>query len=60
MTVRFPGSEHAHTAAAVEAAVAAVRTHTPLVPEVALILGTGLGALGRAIALECERRACFC
>lgn len=54
MTVRFPGSEHAHTVAAIEAAVAAVRARTPLVPEVALILGTGLGALGRAIALECE------
>jgi purine-nucleoside phosphorylase len=54
MTVQFPGSEHAHTVAAIEAAVAAVRVHTPLVPDVALILGTGLGALGRAIALECE------
>lgn len=54
MTVRFPGSEHAHTVAAIDAAVAAVRARTALVPEVALILGTGLGALGRAIALQCE------
>jgi purine-nucleoside phosphorylase len=54
MTVRLSGSDHAHTAAAIDAAVAAVRAHTPLVPEVALILGTGLGALGRAIAVECE------
>jgi purine-nucleoside phosphorylase len=54
MTVLFPDSEHAHTVAAIEAAVAAVRVHTPLVPDVALILGTGLGAMGRAIALECE------
>lgn len=53
MSVRFPGSEHAHTAAAVDAAVAAVRARTPLVPEAALILGTGLGGLGRAIAVEC-------
>lgn len=54
MTVRFPGSEHAHTAAAIDAAVAAVRTRTSLVPEVALVLGTGLGALGRAMAVEGE------
>lgn len=53
MSVRFPGSEHAHTAAAVDAAVAAVRARTPLVPEAALILGTGLGGIGRAIAVEC-------
>lgn len=54
MTVRFPGSDHAHTVAAIDAAVAAVRARTPLVPDVALILGTGLGALGRAITVECE------
>jgi len=53
MTVRFPGSEFAHTTAAVNAAVAAVRARTALVPDVALILGTGLGGLGRAIAVEC-------
>ncbi len=53
MSVHFAGSEHAHTIAAVDAAVAAVRAHTPLVPDVALILGTGLGGLGRAIAVEC-------
>ncbi len=34
------------------AAVAAVRAHTSAVPEVAIILGTGLGALGDAIAVE--------
>lgn len=54
MAVRFAGSEHAHTTAAVDAAVAAVRAQTALVPDVALILGTGLGALGRAIAVECS------
>ncbi len=53
MSVKFPGSEHAHTAAAVEAAVAAVRVRTPLSPEVAIILGTGLGAVGKAITVEC-------
>lgn len=53
MSVRFPGSEHAHTAAAVDAAAAAVRARTPLVPEAALILGTGLGGIGKAIAVEC-------
>jgi len=53
MAVRLPGSEHAHTAAAVHAAVAAVRARTALEPEVAIILGTGLGAVGRAITAEC-------
>jgi purine-nucleoside phosphorylase len=53
MSVRFPGSEHAHTAAAVNAAVAAVRARTALVPDVAIILGTGLGAVARAITVEC-------
>ena len=53
MSARFPGSEHAHTAAAVQAAVAAVRAHTALVPDVAIILGTGLGAVARAITVEC-------
>lgn len=53
MSVRFPGSEHAHTAAAVDAAAAAVRARTTLVPEAALILGTGLGGIGKAITVEC-------
>ncbi|MHB1094960.1 MAG: purine-nucleoside phosphorylase [Gemmatimonadaceae bacterium] len=53
MSVRFPGSEHAHTAAAVDAAAAAVRARTALVPEAALILGTGLGGIGKSIAVEC-------
>jgi purine-nucleoside phosphorylase len=52
--MRLPGAEHAHTSAAIDAAVRAVRARTPLVPEVALILGTGLGALARAITVECE------
>ena len=52
--VRLAGTEHAHTTAAIDAAVRAVRARTPLVPEAALILGTGLGALGRAIRVECE------
>ncbi len=34
--------------------MAAVRARTTVVPEVALILGTGLGALGRAITVDCE------
>ncbi len=52
--VRLAGAEHAHTSAAIAAAVRAVRARTPLVPDVALILGTGLGALGQAITVECE------
>ena len=53
MSVRFPGSEHAHTIAAVDAAAASVRARTALVPEAALILGTGLGGIGKAITVEC-------
>lgn len=34
-------------------AVELVRARTALVPEVAIILGTGLGALGEAITLDC-------
>lgn len=53
MSARFPGSELAPTAAAVDAAAAAVRARTALVPEAALILGTGLGGIGKAMVVEC-------
>ena len=46
------GAEHAHTMTAVTAAATAIRARTALVPDVAIILGTGLGALGAAIAVE--------
>ncbi len=48
---RTPGAEHAHHAAAVHAAATVVRARLPdgFAPEVAIILGTGLGALGAAI-----------
>ena len=36
------------------AAVDAIRRRTPFVPDVGMILGTGLGALGRSIAVEAE------
>lgn len=39
---------------AIAQAAAAVRARWPKRPEVAIILGTGLGGLGRDIALECE------
>ena len=50
--MRIAGADHAHRAAAVQAAVAVVRARTAIVPDAAIILGTGLGALGRAIDVE--------
>jgi purine-nucleoside phosphorylase len=38
----------------IETAVAAVRSRSPLRPEVAIILGTGLGGLAREIVVEAE------
>jgi purine-nucleoside phosphorylase len=49
---RIDGADHAHTSSAVATAVAAVRARTSVTPEVAIILGTGLGALGDAITVE--------
>ena len=46
------GAERAHTMAAVNASAAAIRARSALVPDAAIILGTGLGALGAAIAVE--------
>jgi len=44
--------EAGHTMVAVEGAVRAIRARTAFVPDVAVVLGTGLGALGEAIAAE--------
>jgi len=55
--MRIAGAEQAHLAAAVQLAAAAVRARLAspaLVPEAAIILGTGLGALGRAIQVEAQ------
>ena len=41
--------QHAHTRAGIALAAAAVRERVAAAPEVAIILGTGLGALGREI-----------
>ena len=49
---RIEGAEHAHRVELVNAAVAAIRARTAFVADVAIILGTGLGALGAAIAVE--------
>ena len=43
---------HAHTRAGIALAASAVRARASAPPEVAIILGTGLGALGREIAVE--------
>ncbi len=43
-----------HTPAAIARAVDAVRARSPLVPEVAIILGTGLGGLAAAMQVDTE------
>lgn len=49
----LPGAGHAHRQEAVARAVAAVRARVgAFVPDAAIILGTGLGALGRAIEID--------
>ena len=49
---RMFGAAHAHTRAAVDAAARVIRSRAPIVPEVAIILGTGLGALAAAITVS--------
>jgi len=49
---RIEGAEHAHQVETVNAAVSAIRVRTNFVPNAAIILGTGLGALGAAITVE--------
>lgn len=57
MTTTVSSSQYAspiaaHTVEAIEAAAAVVRARLPKTPVAALVLGTGLGALGREIAVE--------
>ena len=52
MTPQRTEAESAHTLEAVESAAAAVRAHCRTVPEVALVLGTGLGDLATKIDIE--------
>ena len=49
---RIEGAEHAHRVETVDATVSSIRARTSFVPSVAIILGTGLGALGAAITVE--------
>ncbi len=48
-TLAVAPPQHAHTRAAISVAAAAVRDRCSAAPEVAIILGTGLGALAREI-----------
>ena len=52
MTPPRTKTESAHTLEAVDAAAAAVRVHCQTVPEVAFVLGTGLGGLAGQIDVE--------
>ena len=47
-----PAVELLHTPAAIARAVDAVRARSGLVPEAAIILGTGLGGLASAVQVE--------
>jgi purine-nucleoside phosphorylase len=49
--VLVPGME-LHTPTAIDAAVRAIRARSALVPDVAIILGTGLGGLAKAMQVE--------
>lgn len=49
--VLVPGAE-LHAPAPIAAAVAAIRAQSALVPDVAIILGTGLGGLAQAMTVE--------
>lgn len=51
-TVPEPTVRDLHASESVALAVAAVRAHTALVPDVAIILGTGLGGLAAAMDVE--------
>ncbi len=53
MLTSTPSPELVLDPAAVSAAVAAIRARSALVPDTAIILGTGLGGVGEAIAVEC-------
>lgn len=53
MLMATPASAMVLDPAAVRAAVGAIRLRTALVPETAVILGTGLGGLATAITVEC-------
>jgi len=52
-TLELPVGTELHTTAAIARAVNALRARSALVPEVAIILGTGLGGLARAMDVEC-------
>ena len=49
--VLVPGAE-LHTPSAIAAAVSAIRAQSALVPDVAIVLGTGLGGLAKAMTVE--------
>lgn len=49
--VHVPGAE-LHSPPAIAAAVSAIRAQSALVPDVAIVLGTGLGGLAKAMTVE--------
>lgn len=53
MLMATPATAMLFDPAAVTAAVGAIRARSALVPEAAIILGTGLGGLAAAISVEC-------
>ena len=53
MSINAPQTERSEQAQEIDEAVAAIRGRTATIPELGVILGTGLGSLGNAFVEEC-------